>query len=182
MKFSFSSAAAAIISFFIALAFSGPLAPATSLVVEEQIRTMLSRREWCKVRKIPTRRSYKIPYFCLQCHQSYKHMKQGDVICNTDRLGHTNWASSRYTRRNYNWIFKHGGEWRAKAGETGRVRCARSSAIYVLNTVHHHPFFQDFLSPTSHPGHARERDANEKGMGMNRLPTTSWFRMLILQL
>lgn len=53
MKLSFS-AAAAILPFFINLIFSDPLAPATSLVVKEEIPTIVSRREGGKVRKIPT--------------------------------------------------------------------------------------------------------------------------------
>lgn len=52
MKFSFS-AAAAILPFFITLIFSNPLAPTISLVVKEQITTIVPRREWGKVRKHP---------------------------------------------------------------------------------------------------------------------------------
>lgn len=106
--------------------------------------------------------------------------EQGDIKCNTDRMGHTNWANTKHTRLNYEWLFKHGGEWKAKAGETGRIRCSESSAIYVINTVHRHPFLWDLLSPPPRAGDT-ERDANENGIGMNRRPTTSWFRMLTLR-
>lgn len=148
MKFSFS-AATAIVIFFITLVFSNPLIPTTSLVVKEQRRVIIPEPELANVRYIPTHRPYSIGIliFSYNVANHTSTLKQGAIKCNTDRFGHTNWASSRHTRKNYEWLFRNSGEWKAKAGQTGRVRCSRNAAIYVLNTVRRHPFLLDLLLP-----------------------------------
>lgn len=157
MKIS-SSAITVIVIFFITLVFSNPLvSTTTSLAVRGQRGYIVPERKPIDVRKYSSPQMLYVTsvILLLFTYNIANHtctLKQGAVKCNTDRVGHTNWASSRHTRKNYEWLFRNSGEWKAKAGQTGRVRCSGNAAIFVINTVRRHPLLPDLRLPL--PGHS----------------------------